>query len=94
MLQTNELYALHLDGKLLEGNIWKEYSSKYGLNGLHGWRPPKRIYYKLYHAKNAIRHLPQEIRNRVEIVRYVPSMQRSSDIRQYQEDFSKSGMGM
>ncbi len=69
----NELYALHLDGELLEGNVWKKFSTKYGTNGLYGWKPPKRIYYKLHHAKNGLSHLPIEIRNKVEIVKYIPA---------------------
>ncbi len=73
MSQVNEVYALHLDGELLEGNVWKKYSKKYGTNGLYGWKPPKRIYYKLGHAKNGLSHLPAEIRSKVEIVRYIPA---------------------
>jgi len=71
--ENNILYALHLDGKLLSAKIWEEYSKNWGYaDGLYGWRPPKRIYYKLGHAKNGIRHLPKQIQNKVKIVIYKP----------------------
>lgn len=75
MNTKNEIYAIHLDGQLLQLDVWKQYSSKYGEYGsqLQGWKPPKRFYYKLHHAKNGVRHLPPQIRDKVKIVRYIPA---------------------
>jgi len=70
--EKNEVFALHLNGKLISQNVWKDFSKNYGSNELQGWKPPKRLYYKLGHAKNGIRHLPKQIQNKVEIVKYVP----------------------
>jgi len=56
----------------MEPGIWKNYTDNYGATWLQGWRPPKKIYYKLHHAKNAIRHLPKEIQSEVQIIRYLP----------------------
>lgn len=69
---ANEVFALHLDGELLHPNIWDKYTEQYGNNSLYGWRPPKKLYYKIGHAKTAIKHLPEQIRDRVTIVRYTP----------------------
>ena len=70
--QPNEVWALHLNGKILTGNVWKEYSSKYGDNGLQGWKPPKRLYFTRGHASAGRSHLPQQIKDKVKIVRYLP----------------------
>ena len=68
-----ELFAICLEGEVLEASVWKKYSASYGGAGLYGWRAPKKIYYKLGHAKNALNHLPQQIQDLVEIVRFVPA---------------------
>jgi len=73
MENKNEIWALHLDGKLISSNIWKEYSTRYGGNSLYGWRKPKRLYMKIGHAKSAIHHLPKEVQDKVEIVKYIPA---------------------
>lgn len=70
----NEVFAIHWKGQLLHPNIWKEFSDKYGTNGLYGWRPPKKLYYKIGHAKCALSHLPEMVRNDCKIVRYVPDI--------------------
>lgn len=69
---SNEIYAIHFEGQLLQPDIWKQYSDKYGATGanLQGWKPPKRFYYKLHHAKNGLRHLPYQIQDKCEIVKY------------------------
>ncbi len=69
---ANELFALHLNGELLDPKIWKKYSQNYGTNELYGWRPPKRIYYTRGYAKSGIRNLPKQIQADIEIVRYIP----------------------
>lgn len=74
--EENILYALHLNGKLLDTKVWKEYSKSYGTNELYGWRPPKRIYYKISHARNGIKHLPKQIQNKVKIVIYKPEREK------------------
>ena len=71
---SNEIYAIHYDGHLLEPNIWEKYSDKYGETGnrLQGWKPQKKLYYKVGHAKTALAHLPAQIRKKAVIVRYIP----------------------
>jgi hypothetical protein len=73
--KVNELFALHLDGEMIDQYIWTDYSDKYGVfaRNLYGWRVPKKVYYKIHHAKNGLRHLPKQIQKYVEIVRYLPS---------------------
>lgn len=68
----NELFVLHLNGERLDPKIWKKYSKNYGNNQLYGWRPPKKVYYTIGHARNGIRYLPKEIQPDIQIVRYVP----------------------
>jgi hypothetical protein len=74
----NEIFALHLNDELITAQsrekLWKEHSPRYGSYGaaLHGWKPPKTFYSKENHAKAAIKHLPPQIRDSIEIVRYVP----------------------
>lgn len=64
----NVLYALHYEGKLLGTFKWSEL----GPDGLHGWRPPKKIYFKLGQARNGAGHLPKDVIDKIEIVRYLP----------------------
>ncbi len=68
----NEIYAIHFNGELLYPDIWREYTDNYGRYGLQGWRPAKKFYYKIGHAKAALHHLPIQIRDKCEIVRYIP----------------------
>jgi hypothetical protein len=72
----NEIFALHLDDELITSNsrqkIWEKYSKNYGKNGLYGWKAPKPYYSKIGHAKTAIKHLPEIIRDNIKIVRYIP----------------------
>jgi hypothetical protein len=68
----NELFALHWNGELLQPDVWKKYSDRYGNNWLYGWRPPKKIYYTKGMAKSGRSHLPEAIRDEVKIVRYEP----------------------
>ena len=78
MIQMNELFALHIDGQLLTAKnrqkLWEKYSKNYGHGtyGLYGWKPPKPFYSKLGYARRGIAHLPGEIQDEIEIVRYVP----------------------
>ncbi len=71
---SNELYAIHWKDKLLHPDLWKKYSGRYGQSSsyLYGWRPPKKVYHKLGHAKAGLSHLPAQIRKDCKIVRYVP----------------------
>lgn len=72
---SNEIYALHLDGKLITDRkaLWKQYSKNYGMNSLQGWRPGKTVYFSLGRAKAGIRHLPKEVQNKIEIIKYEPT---------------------
>lgn len=72
MTQKNEIFAIHVDGKIVDTKIWREFSKKYGTGQLYGWRPPKKIYMKLGHAKAALHHLPQQVQKKAKIVRYIP----------------------
>lgn len=69
---NNELFVIHFHGEILEPNVWRKYSKNYGGSGLYGWRAPKKIYYKLGHARSALTHLPLEVQKDCEIVRYHP----------------------
>lgn len=71
----NEIYALHLDGKLIADRkeLWKKYSKKYGQNELYGWRTPKCFYLTAGRARCGRNHLPAQIQKRVTIVKYVPA---------------------
>ncbi len=69
---ANEIFAIHFEGELLHPDIWRDYSKNYGSSGLHGWRPAKKFYYKIGHAKCALTHLPAQVRAKCEVVRYVP----------------------
>ena len=64
---SNELFAIHIDGKILEAAQYSKLvgNSKY-------WTPPKKIFTKRGHAKISLANMPEEIRKRCEIVRYIP----------------------
>jgi hypothetical protein len=68
-----EIYALILDGGILTPDTFKEYWKNYGGNELYGWRPPKKIYYTLGHAKAGLHWVPEKLRDKVEIHRFVDS---------------------
>ena len=67
--EYRELYVLMLNGAILNPASFKDYWKDYGVNdnGLYGWRPPKKIYYTLGAAKNGLRFVPHQIRDKVEI---------------------------
>lgn len=66
-----ELYVLVLDGNILTPDSFKEYWKNYGDQQLYGWRPPKKIYYTLGTAKTGLHYVPTQIRDRVEIHKFV-----------------------
>ncbi len=67
--QYTKLYVLMLDGVILTPDSFQEYWKNYGTTGssLYGWRPPKKIYYTLGHARNGLRFVPEQIRDKVQI---------------------------
>ena len=76
MSRQNEIYALHLDGKLQPAHYWQEeidklYQNKYRRS------PHTRTKQKLYlteaQAKAAIKQIDKAIIHRIEIVRYIPA---------------------
>jgi phage-related protein len=73
--QANELFAIHVDGRIVDARVWKDFTDRYGGAQLFGWRPPKKVYLKVGHAKAALRQLPAEIRANATIVRYVPAQE-------------------
>lgn len=48
----------------------KKYWPNYGTNELYGWRPPKKVYFKLHHAKAGFSHLPADLQPYLEICKY------------------------
>jgi hypothetical protein len=64
--QENKIYALHYEGKLLGTFKWETTPQ------LHGWRPPKKVYYKLGLARSGANFLPKEVIDKIEIVEYGP----------------------
>jgi len=66
-----ELFVLVLNGNILTPDSFREYWKNYGNADLYGWRPPKKIYYTIGHAKAGRRFVPREIRNKVEIHKFV-----------------------
>lgn len=65
-----ELFVLMLDGHILTPDSFKEYWKKYGEAQLYGWRPPKKVYYTLGAAKNGLRFVPAQIKDKVEIHKF------------------------
>jgi hypothetical protein len=72
-IETKELFVLMLDGFVLTpdsfSRYWKNYGS--GGSGLYGWRPPKKIYYTEGQAKAGLAHIPEAIKDKVEIHKFV-----------------------
>jgi hypothetical protein len=65
-----DLFVLILDGNILTPEAFKAHWKSYGSSGLHGWRPPKKVYYKLSHARCGLSHVPQEIKSKVSIHKF------------------------
>lgn len=51
--------------ELLSPASFKEHWQGYGNNQLHGWRPPKKVYYTLGNAKSGFAHIPDQIKPHV-----------------------------
>lgn len=66
--QKNIIYAIHYKGQLLGSFKWGSGASDY----LYGWRPPKKVYWKLGLARSGATHLPEDILDDCEIVEYAP----------------------
>jgi hypothetical protein len=73
MKRYTELYVMMLDGAILTPDVFSQYWENYGAGGstLQGWRPPKKIYYTLPTAKAQMRWIPEQIRSKVQIHRFV-----------------------
>jgi hypothetical protein len=71
--EYKDLYVLVLDGFILTPDTFLQYWKNYGSIGsnLQGWRPPKKIYYTLGYAKSGLKRVPKEIRDKVEIHKFV-----------------------
>lgn len=63
----NTIYAIHYKGQLLGSFKWGS-----GAPNLYGWRPPKKVYWKLCLARSGATHLPEDILDDCEIVEYAP----------------------
>ena len=64
----NTIFAIHYKGQLLGSFKWGSGASSY----LQGWRPPKKVYWKLGLARSGATHLPEDILDDCEIVEYAP----------------------
>ena len=76
--QGNELFALHLGGKMLDISAIRSIERQVKPMGSYSRfrRIPKKIYQTRGAAKSAIalmKWLPQDIRDSIEIVRYIPA---------------------
>jgi hypothetical protein len=67
-----EVYAITFteNKAILTEDSLKKYWPNYGKNGLHGWRPPKRLYFTLGMAKSAFRKLPAELQKQLCISKF------------------------
>lgn len=65
----NILYAIHYKDQLLGTFKWKNGSRN---PNLQGWRPAKKVYWKLGLARSGATHLPEDILDECEIVEYAP----------------------
>lgn len=61
------------EGHILTPDVVRQYWEHYGAGGstLQGWRPPKKVYYTLPTAKAQLRWVPEQIRSKVEIHRFI-----------------------
>ncbi len=73
IIKQDHLFALVIDGEVLNSNTFQKYWPNYGSSGsgLYGWRPPKKVYFTLGTARNGLHHVPAQIKDRVEIHRFV-----------------------
>jgi hypothetical protein len=69
------LYAINFieTGEILTPESFKEYWKNYGGNSLHGWRPPKKIYYTLGRAKGGFAYIPEQLKPLLEISEFTKS---------------------
>jgi len=65
----NIIYAIHYKGQLLGSFKWEGGNAS---SYLQGWRPPKKVYWKLGLARSGATHLPEDILDECEIVEYAP----------------------
>lgn len=58
--------------EILTPDTFKKYWPSYGAggSGLHGWRPPKKVYYKPGLARTGFSHIPDAIKPFVEIAKF------------------------
>ena len=75
MKQTKTLYALIFkdSGEILTPDSFKEHWPNYGGSWLQGWRPPKKVYYKIGHAKSGFSHIPDQIKPSIAIAEFTVS---------------------
>lgn len=64
---ADEVWVLHFDGQMMTNTVLKD-------NGLWTGAVPKRCYTSAGRARAAISHLPEEVRRRISIVKYVPEV--------------------
>ncbi len=65
----NTIYAIHYKGQLLGSFKWEGGNAS---SYLQGWRPPKKVYWKLGLARSGAAHLPEDVLDDCEIVEYAP----------------------
>lgn len=59
--------------EILTPESFKKYWPNYGGNNLYGWRAPKKVYYKLGHAKTGFSHIPNKLKSKLAIAEFSPS---------------------
>ena len=68
-----ELYAIHYKGKPFSiGNLSYSEQIKLGIRYLRSPNITRKIYFSKRSAKSSVHYLPEEIRDKIEIVKYVP----------------------
>ncbi len=68
----NEIYAIvwKESKEVLSPQSYEKYWPSYGQNSLYGWRPPKKIYFKLGLAKSGFSHIPEQMKPLLEIAKF------------------------
>lgn len=68
-----ELFVLVIKetSEILTPDSFTKYWKGYGKSDMYGWRPPKKIYYTLGGAKSGFNYIPDEIKPKITISKFV-----------------------
>lgn len=69
--KKQELFAIVFKEsmEILTPDSFKQYWPNYGSNNLYGWRPAKKVYYKLGHAKRGFSFIPDDLKPKLAIAK-------------------------